>query len=29
MNVIEVNGLKKKYRSVVAVNDISFSVEEG
>lgn len=29
MNVIEVNGLVKKYRSVVAVNDISFSVEEG
>ncbi len=29
MNVIEVSNLKKQYRSILAVNDISFNVEEG
>ncbi|MCK5128746.1 MAG: ABC transporter ATP-binding protein [Clostridiales bacterium] len=29
MNVIEVSGLTKQYRSILAVDDISFTVEEG
>lgn len=29
MNVIEVRNLKKSYRSIIAVDDISFSVKEG
>lgn len=29
MNVIEVSNLKKQYRSILAVDDISFEVEEG
>ena len=29
MNIIEIQNLKKSYKDIVAVNDISFYVEKG